>query len=142
MHPRLLTVLPLLLAPLTILAETRPPTVACHVSYGGETQILRATPTRQPYAVAPVAIGSYFLFRIVFEHPERKLSAVKLYTYADRTEDAVPIHVAHFPYPAHAESRQRRFGFTGQQFVFESMRDGELQYWCEFERTPRRTARR
>lgn len=131
MRLRLLTVLPLLLAPLAAHAETRLPTVACHVSYGGETQMLRAAPTHQPYAVAPVAIGSYFQFRVVFEHPSLPRPGIKIYTYAEQENDRVPIHVAHFPYPP---TQGARFGFTGEQFVYEPMRDGELSYWCELKR--------
>ena len=118
------------------------PAVICHVSYGGETRIVRAAPTREPYAVPPVAIGSYFLFRIVFEHSARALPGVKMYTYADRDEGAVPIHIAHFPYPSHMPAYGKRFGFTGEQFVFEPVRDGELHYWCELEhRTPKASRR-
>jgi hypothetical protein len=107
------------------------PDVVCHVSYGGETQHLSVKPTRDPYAVAPVAVGSYFLFRVVFEHPARALPGIKIYTYADRDSDAMLIHVAHFPYPPVAG---KRFGFTGEQVVYEPMRDGELHYWCELKR--------
>lgn len=110
------------------------PTVACHVSYGGETQTLRAVPTETPYAAPTVAIGSYFRFRIVFEHPRRALPAVKIYTYADREQGPTPIHVAHYPYPAHTPVSSRRFGFTGEQTVYEPLRDGELIYWCEIAR--------
>jgi hypothetical protein len=124
------------------IAESRP-AVICHVSYGGETRVVRASPSRDPYAEQPVAIGSYFLFRIVFEHPARALPGVKLYTYADRDEGAVPIHIAHFPYPFHTSARGTRYGFTGEQFVFEPVRDGELHYWCEMERgAPTRAVRR
>ncbi len=54
--------------------------VLCHVSYGGETQQMRAVPTRDPYAVATMAVGSYFLFRMVFEHPSRAFPGIKIYT--------------------------------------------------------------
>ena len=102
--------------------------VVCHVTYGGETQRVRAEAVTRPYAVAPVSIGSYFLFRIVFEREPAKLAAVKIYTYGARDEGAVPIHVAEFPYPVTVRSR---YGFTGIQRVYEPVRDGELQYWCE-----------
>lgn len=105
--------------------------VVCHVDYGGEPQEIRAVPTRDPYAVAPVAIGSYFLFRVVFEHPGRTLPGIKITTFADRDDGPVPLHVAHFPYPI---ARDDRFGFTGEQFVYEPVRDGELRYWCVLER--------
>ncbi len=102
--------------------------VRCHVSYGGETQLLRASAVASPYNVAPVSVGSYFLFRIVFERASDRAGAVKLYTYADRDDAAVPIHVAEFPLPL---ARGGRFGFTGMQRVYEPVREGELEYWCE-----------
>jgi hypothetical protein len=122
----------LLLAPLLLgaacAAWAADEQVLCHVDYGGETRELRADATRSPYTVAPVSVGSYFLFRIVFEREPAALAAVKLYTYADRDEGAVPIHVAEFPLPLAAGGR---FGFTGMQRVYEPVRDGELEYWCQ-----------
>jgi hypothetical protein len=54
----------------------------------------------------------------------------------------VPIHIAHFPYPSYTPAHGKRFGFTGEQFVFEPVRDGELHYWCEMERgAPNQAAR-
>ena len=100
-------------------------TVACHVSYGGETQVIRAQPTATPYTVAPIAIGSYFLFRLVFERNH----AIKVYTYADREppQGAVLLHQADYLYPPTSKGR---YGFTGLQRVYEPIRDGELDYWC------------
>jgi hypothetical protein len=108
-------------------------TVDCHVSYGGETQTIRAqpvTPSTTPYTVAPSSIGSYFLFRLVFERQPPGLAAIKLYTYADRDppQGAVLLHQADYLYPpppAHGH-----YGFTGLQRVYEPIRDGELTYWC------------
>jgi hypothetical protein len=36
--------------------------------------------------------------------------------------------VAEFPYPVAVHIR---YGFTGMQRVYEPVRDGELEYWCE-----------
>ena len=54
--------------------------VACHVTYGGETRTISAAGTTQPLAVAPVSIGSYFLFRIVFRQEPADLATIKLTT--------------------------------------------------------------
>lgn len=104
--------------------------VACHVSYGGETRTIAAQASREPYTVAPQAIGSLFMFRVVFEALPGAPSAVKIYSYVDRDEGVVPIHQASYAYPAATRS-QGEFGFTGLQAVYEPLRDGELQYWCE-----------
>ena len=103
--------------------------VACHVTYGGETQLIEAVPVVSPYTVAPVAIGSFFLFRIVVRDEPTDLSGIKLYTYADRDSGPMLLHQASHPYPP---VNLPLNGFSGLNFVYEPMRDGELQYWCEF----------
>ncbi|MGE5469344.1 MAG: hypothetical protein ACM3X0_00965 [Bacteroidota bacterium] len=106
----------------------RAETVACHVDYGGESRVIEAEPVSSPYAIAPRAIGSYFLFRIVFRDAPADLAGIKLYTYADHASGPALIHQASYHYPA---SNAAVGGFTGQQRVYEPLRDGELQYWCE-----------
>lgn len=101
--------------------------LVCEVTYGGETQTVRAAPVASPYAVAPTPIGSYFLFRPVFERPVGGPALLKLYTYADREGGPVPIHVAEYAVPVRTQGRH---GFTGLQRVYEPVRDGELEYWC------------
>ncbi len=98
--------------------------VTCHYTYGGETRALTARVTDNPYTVAPVKIGSYFLLRVVLETG----TAAKIYTYADRDEGPVLIHLSEHPLPL--ATRRHAPGFTGYQSVYEPMRDGELQYWC------------
>lgn len=106
--------------------------VACHVTYGGETRIISANATNDPLTVAPVAIGSYFLFRIVFRREPADLAAIKLYTYADRDSGPTIIHQATYAYPPAPSVN----GFSGLNFVYEPVRDGELQYWCELKDAP------
>lgn len=103
-------------------------TVACHLTYGGQTQLVEARPSASPYSEAPVAMGSYFLFRIVYRQKPADLAGIKLYTYADRDGGPVIIHQASHPLPA---VNRPHHGFTGLQYVYEPVRDGELQYWCE-----------
>lgn len=102
--------------------------VACHLSYGGQTQTIEARPTTDPYTVAPMAIGSYFLFRIVFRQEPTDLAGIKLYTYADRDTGPAILHQASYAWPA---ANAAVYGFSGLNFVYEPVRDGELQYWCE-----------
>lgn len=107
------------------------PQLACHYSYGGETKTLllpRLTSVANAYAARPVAIGTYFLFRPVFEPGE-----VKLYTYVDAPDGPALIHQANYAWPAATRSRGRA-GFTGEQHVYEPIRDSELSYWCELKR--------
>ena len=117
----------------TSLAES----VVCHVSYGGTTELIEALPVVSPYRVAPVAVGSYFLFRIVFQKEPADLAGIKVYTYADRDSGPVIIHQANYSYPPANAAPQGELqraavnGFSGLNFVYEPVRDGELQYWCE-----------
>ena len=112
---------------------TQATSVACHVTYGGETRTISAAATTQPLAVAPVSIGSYFLFRIVFRQEPADLAGIKLYTYADRDEGPTIIHQATYADPP---SPAVVHGFTGLNFVYEPVRDGELRYWCELKDAP------
>lgn len=106
--------------------------VVCHYTYGGETKQLAALPVSSPYAVQDIAIGSYFHFRVVFQKKPADLASIKVYTYTERDDGLVLIHQATYPYPP--ASRAARYGFSGLQFVYEPMGDGELQYWCQLER--------
>lgn len=126
---KFLAALSLLLSPMPLVAAEQ---VACHVTYGGETQTIAATPSSQPYTIPPKAIGSLFLFRVVFEALPGTPAAIKVYSYVDRNEGVALIHQASYAYPAATRS-QGPFGFTGQQLVYEPLRDGELQYWCDMQ---------
>ena len=120
--------------------------VLCHYTYGGETRTLAAAPVSSPYAVKAIDVGSFFHFRVVFEdRPAAGAdgAAVKIYTYADRDDGPLLIHQASYAYPPldGRASSQREGGFTGWQFVYEPMRDGELQYWCEMSDAARAAVR-
>lgn len=105
------------------------PQVVCRYSYGGESWSLVARPAASPYTVPAVAVGSYFRFRVVFEAQPADLASIKVYTYADRDAGPVPIHQASYRYPPPPDAGAP-YGFTGLHFVYEPVRDGELQYWC------------
>jgi len=99
-------------------------TVACHLTYGGETRTVEVGPAASPYTLPVVQVGSYFIFKLVFEEHV----AIKTYVYADRDAGPQPLHQATYAYPV---VKQGRFGFTGLHFVYEPVRDGELEYWCD-----------
>ncbi|MCG2577063.1 hypothetical protein LZ012_08640 [Dechloromonas sp. XY25] len=109
-----------------VLAET----VACHLTYGGETQVIESAPLASPYAGTPTAIGSFFLFRIIFVREPADLARINLYVYAHAEfgEAPTPVQHASYPYPV---SNHGRYGFTGLQRVYEPKHESELQYWCE-----------
>lgn len=114
--------------------------VVCHYTYGGETKSLAALPTAAPYAVKGIPVGSFFQFRVVFQKKPADLASIKVYAYADRDDGPLLIHQATYPYPLPA-GRRAPYGFSGLHFVYEPMRDGELQYWCELGQSAARRAR-
>lgn len=117
-----------LLLPLAAGAADR---VRCHVDYGGETRVIEAGPVASALTVAPVEIGSFFRFRIVLQRTRGLPDEVRIETFGDRDDGPVLLHQARHDAPLRHAGR-RRGGFTGHQSVYEPVRDGELQYWCEW----------
>lgn len=110
--------------------------VICEVTYGGETRRIEALPTASAYLAPAVRIGSYFLFRPVFQSEPAERASLKIYTYADRESGPALIHQAVFSLPPSTRSHLLPYGLTGQHFIYEPVRDGELQYVCDFNREP------
>lgn len=119
---------PLIALPAPAVAAER---VACHVTYGGEKRLVEARPVASPYGVRVLEIGSYFLFRVVFQKEPADLATIKVYVLAARDSGPAPIHQATHPYPPPAADPSP-YGFTGLNHIYEPLRDGELQYWCEW----------
>jgi hypothetical protein len=119
---------------LLLTASAQADQVLCHYTYGGETQTVTALPVSSPYAVKAIQVGSYFKFRVVFQDSPADIASVKIYTYADRDEGPALIHQDTYPYPP-ANRQAAPYGFSGLHLVYETMRDGELQYWCEIAQT-------
>ncbi|HRH73915.1 MAG TPA: hypothetical protein PLM62_12520 [Zoogloea sp.] len=103
--------------------------IDCHVTYGGDTQVHSARHVDSPYGVDAVAVGSYFLFKLVFQARPADIAGVRIYTYVDREHGPVPIHQASYALPRPGPRGEH--GFTGLQRVYEPVRDSELEFWCE-----------
>ena len=106
--------------------------IVCHITYGGETRQVTALPVASPYEVKATQIGSYFLFRAVVQNAPADIAAIKLYVYGDSDAGPVPIHQVDYPYPPPTLS-SKPFGFTGLHRLYETIRDGELEYWCQWQ---------
>jgi hypothetical protein len=111
-------------------AKAPEPKVLCHYTYGGEEKSLAVRPTRQPYTVEPIAVGSYFLLKVVLQTKPRDEAGINIYVYADKEPVPAPLSQVRFPFPPHNVGADG-YGFTGQHWVYEPNRDGEMQYWCE-----------
>ena len=111
--------------------------VVCHYTYGGETKRLVAEPVSSPHA--KVVIGPRGALDALVDPLDLALQRAPLAgdvpatvaIVADATADEGPvlIHQAIYPYPP-TRSSDSRYGFSGLHFVYEPVRDGELQYWC------------
>ncbi len=113
-------------------AKAPSPQVLCHYTYGGEEKSLAVAPTRRPYAVEPIAVGSYFLLKVVLQTKPSDEAGINIYVYADKEPVPVPLSQVRFPFPPRAVGAGAGgYGFTGQHWVYEPIRDGEMQYWCE-----------
>jgi hypothetical protein len=112
-------------------SQAQADSVLCHITYGGETRRMESQPVDSPYLVGTQSIGTFFLFRVVYQTQPADLASIKIYTYADRDGGPVIIHQA--SYPATTQNAAVN-GFTGLNWVYEPLRDGELQYWCEMQR--------
>lgn len=124
---RYLTVLMLVALPTAAVAAHR---VDCHVTYGGETRVYSARPVDKPYGVEARPVGSYFLFRPVFQAGPPDVAGIHVYTYVKRDYGPVIIHQSSHPVPR-GRDEGKGYGFTGLQRVYEPLGDGELEYWCE-----------
>lgn len=100
--------------------------VSCRIDYGGETFSYPLPETVDPYQVQPHVFGSYFLFRGLVERFPGQQPLIKLYVYSDRDPSPGMLHQATYPYPPGQEN------FTGEQRVYEPIRDGELLYICRY----------
>ena len=106
--------------------------VRCHMTYGGATKAFTILPVRSEYDAPAQAEGSYFTFRVVNLVEPIDRAAVKVYVYSNPDSGPRLIHqgtwtAAETP----AAGTRRPHGFTGLHKVYEPLRDGELQYWCE-----------
>lgn len=106
--------------------------VRCHMTYGGVTKAFVIAPVASPYDAPLQAEGSYFAFRVVNQTEPLDLASVKVYVYASLDSGPRLIQQATWLASESPQSgTQRPHGFTGLQTVYEPVRDGELQYWCE-----------
>ena len=102
-------------------------TVLCDVDYGGERQQLVVKPAPDPYTLPTTAFGSHFRLRVLLVETPPDLARIRIDTFAEDDKRMTPIHVGTWPLPRAAGD------FTGQQRIYEPVRDGELRYRCRWE---------
>ena len=116
-----------LLGALLLAAGARAESVACHVTYGGATQIIEARPVDSPYGVTPTAIGSFFLFRIVFRREPADLASISSTPMPTATAGR-PCSIKPATPTRRAMARSTALA-AGMPFMNRCVT--RLQYWCE-----------
>ena len=102
-------------------------TVLCDVDYGGVRQQLVVKPAADPYALPTMPFGSHFRLRVLLVETPADLARIRIDTFAEGDKHMTPLHVGTWPLPKVAGD------FTGQQRIYEPLRDGELLYRCAWE---------
>jgi hypothetical protein len=104
-------------------------TAVCHVIYGGENFIVKATPTGDPYTVRGEKIGRYFEVKVSYVTTPVQFAALSIYVYSTASGESVLIQQA--KYPADVKNAPGPWGFTGFNYVYEPSKSSEVLYWCE-----------
>ena len=107
------------------------PLLRCNVTYAGSTHQVLARPVADPYGVPSVDIGGRFRFKAVMWGSAHKLEAISLYAYLDTKRQ--PILIQQVKYLPPFKITSRPYPLTGQQYLYASNVERELQYHCTLE---------
>jgi hypothetical protein len=109
------------------------PIVECRVTYGGESHSFTVSPTSKPYREKPVNIEDRFGFKAQMVMESDNTWLLNLYTSSRSGKGTVLIHEMKTALkPPFAPSvNESAFGFTGRQFVYDSI-GRELSYHCGY----------
>jgi hypothetical protein len=115
-------------------ARTPPPAneIACTLTSGGETTVVKVRPTAEPYRVEAVKVGSRFLFKAVWTDGPDDEAAVSIMVHHPAKDGPLPLHQLKYTPPWPATPPGARYGFTGRQVVYEPSVAADLQYWCDW----------
>jgi hypothetical protein len=116
------------------------PLLRCALTYAGSTQMLDATPTQDPYAVASVDVAGRFRFKAVVVGAGAMPDYIKTYVYLATSGGPVLVLQGSY-YPPFAADAQgplngepqgqlRGHPLSGKQFVYAGPVERELQYEC------------
>jgi hypothetical protein len=115
--------------PVTLPSQTG--SASCAFTYGGESRLILASATQDPYAAPLHRVFPRFAARIVNLSSPADLASFALYVYdADAADSDVPVllHESKY-YPPYRNSSA--YGFTGLQFAYKTGLGEELSYYCE-----------
>ena len=107
------------------------PLLRCFVTYAGATQEVQAHPVADPYSVPSVDIAGRFRFKAVMVGSAQKIQVINLYAYLDAKRQPILIQQAKYLPPY--KNTSRPYNLTGQQYLYASEVERELQYHCTLE---------
>lgn len=106
----------------SVWAEAR---LDCELTYGGETQMVSASPVEDPYLVRSIDVAGRFRFKPVLVGKGTQLQHVSLYVYADNAGQPVLVQQATYLPPFSANA-----ALTGRQHLYAGPLERELIYSC------------
>lgn len=101
------------------------------IEYGGEAHVLSASPTADPYRVAPLRIEDAFEFKAVYTAVPKVPQTIAFYAYSQSDRGPLLIEETHYLAPFLHNAPSVNGTFTGSHHVYAA--DGrELVYSCRF----------
>lgn len=107
------------------------PFLRCYVTYAGDTQEVQAAPVADPYQVPSVDIMGRFRFKAVMVGSAQKIQVINLYAYLEGKRQPILIHQGKYLPPY--KNTSPPYNLTGQQYLYASEVERELQYYCTLE---------
>ncbi|MBC3860598.1 hypothetical protein H8K32_00655 [Undibacterium jejuense] len=104
------------------------PLLRCYATYAGETQIIEAHPSDNPYQIEPVDIGGRFKLKMEMNGEQNAINYIKIYAYFQTSHGDVPIHEASY-YPPF-QRRNEESVLTPFNRLYAGPLERELQYHC------------
>jgi len=111
------------------------PLLLCNVTYGGASQLIQATPVKDPYPVPSVDIDGTFRFKAVMVGSSEQPDRIVLYTYfnADTATGVHPKLIQQIKYLPPFKVSVAPYPLTGEQRLYAGTLERELIYSCTLE---------
>ncbi len=102
----------------------------CQLGYGGDTQIVSASPVDSAYAVPSVDVAGRFRFKPVVVGQGAEVKHVSLYVYVETERQPILIQQVTYLPPFAPPAHTGPIGLTGRQHLYAGPVERELIYSC------------
>jgi len=104
------------------------PLLRCYATYAGETHVIEAQASDNPYQIEPIDIGGRFKLKVDMHGKQNTIDYIKIYAYFQTSHGDVPIHEASY-YPPF-QIRSEALALTPFNRLYAGPLERELQYHC------------